>query len=61
MTVRDGAANRNTYVLATGAGDPADRLRLVDEVYGASTRQVLLEAGYSPGCACWTSLAASSP
>ncbi len=49
MTERDGAAHRDTYVLATGAGDPADRLRLVDEVYGASTRQMLLEAGLQPG------------
>lgn len=40
MTERDGAANSDTYVLATGAGDPAERLRLVNEVYGASTRAV---------------------
>ncbi len=49
MTERDGAALKSTYILATGAGDPADRLRLVDEVYGASTRQMLLEAGLKPG------------
>src|SRR5260370_35509313 len=49
MTESDDAAPQSTYVLATGAGDPAARLRLVDEVYGASTRQMLLEAGLSPG------------
>jgi SAM-dependent methyltransferase len=49
MIEMDGAASKNTYVLATGAGDPADRLRLVDEVYGASTRHMLLEAGLKPG------------
>src|SRR5260370_42418454 len=49
MTESDDAAPQSTYVLATGAGDPAARLRLVDEVYGASTRQMLLEAGLRPG------------
>ena len=49
MSESNSVAERNTYVLATGAGDPADRLRLVDEVYGASTRQMLLEAGLKPG------------
>jgi SAM-dependent methyltransferase len=49
MTERDGAASQNTYVLATGAGAPAARLRLVDEVYGASTREMLIEAGLKPG------------
>jgi len=46
---QDSIASRNTYVLATGAGEPAARLRLVDEVYGASTRQMLQEAGLKPG------------
>jgi len=49
MTQRDGTASVDTYVLATGAGSPAARLHLVDEVYGASTRQMLLEAGLKPG------------
>jgi len=49
MTEGNGAASENTYVLATGAGSPAERLHLLDEVYGASTRQMLLEAGLKPG------------
>jgi ubiquinone/menaquinone biosynthesis C-methylase UbiE len=49
MTERNGVASEKTYVLETGAGSAADRLRLVDEVYGASTRQMLLEAGLKPG------------
>jgi SAM-dependent methyltransferase len=48
MTERNGVV-QNPYVLATGAGSPADRLRLVDEVYGASTREMLLEAGLKTG------------
>jgi ubiquinone/menaquinone biosynthesis C-methylase UbiE len=36
------------YVLTTGDSG-ADRLRLLDKVYGASTRRVLLEAGLKPG------------
>jgi ubiquinone/menaquinone biosynthesis C-methylase UbiE len=36
------------YVLTTGDSG-ADRLRLLDKVYGASTRRMLLEAGLRPG------------
>jgi ubiquinone/menaquinone biosynthesis C-methylase UbiE len=36
------------YVLTTGDSG-ADRLRLLDKVYGLSTRRVLLEAGLRPG------------
>ena len=36
------------YVLTTG-DNGADRLRLLDKVYGASTRRMLLEAGLRPG------------
>jgi SAM-dependent methyltransferase len=36
------------YALKTGDSG-AERLRLVDRVYGASTRRVLLEAGLKPG------------
>lgn len=36
------------YVLKTGDSG-AERLRLLDKVYGASTRRVLLEAGLKPG------------
>ena len=36
------------YVLTTGDSG-ADRLRLLDTVYGAATRRVLLEAGLRPG------------
>ncbi|HEX4154615.1 MAG TPA: class I SAM-dependent methyltransferase [Acidobacteriaceae bacterium] len=36
------------YVLKTG-GSGAERLRLLDKVYGASTRRMLLEAGLKPG------------
>lgn len=49
MTERNGVASEQTYVLGTGAGAPAARLRLLDEVYGASTRRMLLEAGLKPG------------
>jgi hypothetical protein len=38
---------QNTYLLATGEGDPADRLRMVDEVYGASTRQTARLCGHN--------------
>lgn len=36
------------YVLTTGDSG-ADRLRLLDKVYGVSTRRMLLEAGLRPG------------
>jgi ubiquinone/menaquinone biosynthesis C-methylase UbiE len=36
------------YALATGDSG-AERLRLLDKVYGASTRRMLLEAGLKPG------------
>jgi len=36
------------YVLKTGDSG-AERLRLLDKVYGASTRRVLVEAGLKPG------------
>jgi SAM-dependent methyltransferase len=36
------------YVLKTGDSG-AERLRLLDKVYGASTRRMLLEAGLKPG------------
>ena len=36
------------YVLKTGDSG-AERLRLLDKVYGASTRRILLEAGLKPG------------
>jgi 2-polyprenyl-3-methyl-5-hydroxy-6-metoxy-1,4-benzoquinol methylase len=49
MTEGNGASAQNTYSLATGAGDPAARLHLLDEIYGASTRQMMLEAGLKPG------------
>ena len=49
MTERNGVVSEQTYVLGTGAGAPAARLRLLDEVYGASTRRMLLEAGLKPG------------
>jgi ubiquinone/menaquinone biosynthesis C-methylase UbiE len=39
----------NTYVLDTGSESAAARLRLVDEVYGTSTRLMLREAGLKPG------------
>lgn len=48
MTI-DGVALKNTYVLDTGSESAAARLRMLDEVYGASTRQMLLEAGLKPG------------
>jgi len=46
---RDGVVSENTYVLDTGSDSAAARLRLVDEVYGEATRQMLLEAGLKPG------------
>lgn len=46
----EGAKGTSTdaYTLDTGAAAAA-RLHLVDEVYGASTRRILLEAGLKPG------------
>jgi SAM-dependent methyltransferase len=46
----DGAKNTATdvYVLGTGAAAAA-RLRLLDDVYGAATRQLLLDAGLKSG------------
>ena len=38
----------DVYVLGTGEA-AADRLRLLDEVYGPSTRKMLLDAGLGPG------------
>ncbi len=38
----------DVYVLGTGEA-AADRLRLLDEVYGPSTRKLLLDAGLGPG------------
>ena len=38
----------DVYVLGTGE-TAADRLRLLDEVYGPSTRKMLLDAGLGPG------------
>jgi SAM-dependent methyltransferase len=42
------AAVGDDYVLKTGDSG-AERLRLLDKVYGASTRRILLEAGLKPG------------
>ncbi|MDP9050032.1 MAG: methyltransferase domain-containing protein [Acidobacteriota bacterium] len=46
----EGAKNTagDVYVLGTGAAAAA-RLRLLDEVYGGTTRQMLLDAGLKPG------------
>ncbi len=38
----------DVYVLGTGEA-AADRLRLLDEVYGPSTRKLLMDAGLGPG------------
>ncbi len=38
----------DVYVLGTGEA-AADRLRLLDEIYGPSTRKLLLDAGLGPG------------
>jgi SAM-dependent methyltransferase len=38
----------DVYVLDTG-GNAAERLRLLDDVYGAFTRQLLIHAGVGPG------------
>jgi SAM-dependent methyltransferase len=38
----------DVYVLGTGSHG-AERLRLLDDVYGAFTRQLLIEAGVGPG------------
>jgi SAM-dependent methyltransferase len=46
----EGGKGTATDVYALGTGDSgAARLKLLDEVYGKSTRQMLLDAGLSPG------------
>ncbi len=39
----------DVYVLDTGSSSAAERLRLLDDVYGAFTRQLLIHAGVGPG------------
>jgi hypothetical protein len=47
------------YVLATGDA-AAYRLRILHQVYGAGTHEILLDAGIRPACASPTSAAASA-
>ena len=39
----------DVYALDTGSSSAAERLRLLDDVYGAFTRQLLIHAGVGPG------------